>query len=472
VATTSPPSPPASPPPPPPPDSGPAPRARSQRSSVLRVIAAGALALVVLIVAYLIFGGGGGSNYKLEFADAGQLVRGDQVEVGGVPVGQVKDIELTKDYKALITIHVESSLVPLHKGTVAQVRSVGLAGVANRYIALTLAPNSNPELPAGSTLPVSATKEVTDLDQLFNALNPRTLKGLQGFLQGSAEQYAGAGRALGRSTELFAPALSATEHFFAELTRDQPTFTSFLVETAKAVTTIGARKDELADLIEHQNTTFQAIGSEQAQLAAGLKQLPITLRQGNKTFAELGPTLAALTTLVHASRPTTPSLIALFEHLRPLLVTATPVVHNFSQTFSKPGPNNDLTDLVRALPALAQTLSTSSPASVTALKETVPITAFFGPYSPDLAGTLNTFGQSSAFYDADGHYVRVNPLLPDFKLGPNNNLAPTTPQASLEGLSTGQLRRCPGAATQPAADGSSPFTDNELLSCDPSETPR
>jgi phospholipid/cholesterol/gamma-HCH transport system substrate-binding protein len=470
VATTSPPSPPSAQPPPPS-SSGSAPRSRSRRSDVGRILAAGALAIVVLIVAYLIFGGGGGSNYKLEFADAGQLVRGDQVLVGGVPVGQVKDIELTKNFKAVITIHIESSLVPLHRGTTAQVRVPGIAGVANRYIALSLGPNNNPSLQAGSTLPVSATKEVTDLDQLFNALNPKTLKGLQGFIQGSAEQYVGAGKQLGESTELFAPALGATEHFFAELTRDQPTFTNFLVETSKAVTTIGARKDQLSELIEHQNTTFQAIGSQQSALARGLKELPVTLRQGNKTFAELPSTLAALTTLVHASRPTTPSLIKLFEHLRPLLTTATPVVHNFSQAFSKPGANNDLTDLVRVLPALAKTLSTASPAGVTTLKETVPISAFFGPYSPDLAGTLRTFGGSGAYYDADGHYVRVNPAFPDFKLGENNTLTPTTAAGALEGVKSGQLRRCPGSATSPAADGSSPFTDNELLSCDPSETP-
>ena len=53
------------------------------------------------------------------------------------------------------------------------------------------------------------------------------------------------------------------------------------------MTTIGARKDQLADLIENANTTFTAIGSEQTNLAQGLKELPVTLRQGNRTFAEL-----------------------------------------------------------------------------------------------------------------------------------------------------------------------------------------
>jgi len=174
---------------------------------------------------------------------------------------------------------------------------------------------------------------------------------------------------------------------------------------------------------------------------------------------------------VEASKPTSKPLTVLFERLRPLLVTATPVVHNFSTAFSRPGPNNDLTDLVRDLPVLAKTLATSSPASVTALKESVPITAFFGPYAPDLAGTLRTFGQAGAYYDANGHYARVSPILPDFKLGGSNNLTPTTAAAALESLKSGQIRRCPGGATQPAADGSSPFTDNELLNCDPLQTP-
>ncbi len=70
---------------------------------------------------------------------------------------------------------------------------------------------------------------------------------------------------------------------------------------------------------------------------------------------------------------------------------------NLSQAFSRPGPNNDLTDLVRALPGLAQQLTTASPISVTALQESVPITAVFGPYTPDLAGTLRTFGEGAGY---------------------------------------------------------------------------
>jgi len=431
----------------------------------------GAIGLVVVIVALLVLSSPSGSDYQILFDEANQLVRGDQVQVGGVAVGSIKNIVLTHDDKALITIHVDSSLTPLHEGTTAQVRVPSLTSVANRYIALTPGPNNERALEAGATLPTTVTHGVVDLDQLFNTFNPKTRRALQEVLQGSAEQYAGAGHDFSLSVKYFSPSLAANDHLFAELVKDQATFTSFLVESAKAVTTIGARSVQLTDLIENANTTFRAVGAKQSSLAQGLRQLPITLRQGNRTFADLPSTFAALKALVDVSKPNTKRLPLLFSRLSSLLVGATPVVRNFSLAFSRPGPSNDLTDAIRALPTLAQALSSSSPNGVTALKESVGVTAPFGPYSPDLEGFFRDFGQTSAYYDANGHYARAVPVFGDFALGANNTLTPVSPQQGLEGLKTGQLRRCPGAGTQPAADGSSPFVDSGLLGCDPSELP-
>ena len=123
------------------------------------------------------------------------------------------------------------------------------------------------------------------------------------------------------------------------------------------------------------------------------------------------------------------------------------------------------------LPKLYKQLTTASPAVVQGEKESAPITAFFGPYSPDLVGALRTFGQSGAYYDADGNYARISPVFPSFASGEKDTLKPTSPTAALATLKSGQLRRCPGAATQPAADGSSPFVDGELLTCDVAAAP-
>ena len=209
MATATPPRPPASSPPPPPRDPAPGPPPpRASAPSRARPLAAGALVLVILVILYLLLAGGGGTEYKLLFAEANQLVRGDQVQVGGVPVGSIKNIVLTKENKALITIDVESSLVPLHEGTTAQVRVPSLTSVANRYIALSPGPNNRPALAAGATLPTSATQGVVDLDQLFNTFNPQTRRALQEVLQGTAEQYAGTNPDFRLTVKYFSPALA------------------------------------------------------------------------------------------------------------------------------------------------------------------------------------------------------------------------------------------------------------------------
>ncbi|HTC61103.1 MAG TPA: MlaD family protein, partial [Solirubrobacteraceae bacterium] len=175
MATTAPP--PASTPPPLPPP--------PRRANTTRIVAVAAIAVVVAIVLVFLFGGSGSATYYLIFPEAGQLVRGDQVQVGGVPVGSIKDITLLHDYDVRITINVESSLAPLHKGTTAEIRVPSLSSVANRYIALAPGPNNHPALPSGSTLPITSTHGVVDLDQLFGIFNAKTRKGLQQLIQGS-----------------------------------------------------------------------------------------------------------------------------------------------------------------------------------------------------------------------------------------------------------------------------------------------
>jgi phospholipid/cholesterol/gamma-HCH transport system substrate-binding protein len=469
MATTVPPGPPASTPPPasPPPSLGPPPR----RARNVRFAAFGALVAVIVIVLALVLVSNKGATYQLIFPEAGQLVRGDQVQVGGVPVGSIKDITLLHNYNVRITVNVESSLAPLHQGTTAEIRVPSLSSVANRYIALSPGPNNRPALPSGSTLPTTATHGVVDLDQLFGIFNAKTRLGLQRLIKGSAEQYDGVAPQLQESTRYFPPALAAFDHVLAELGRDQNTFSSFLVESAKATTVLAAHSQQLTELVGHADTALGALASQQSNLTAGVKELPVTFKEGNRTFEQLPATLADLTKLVDAAKPGAPLLGPFVTKLRPLVIEATPVLNDFSQAISKPGSSNDLTEAALALPGLAQALVTASPNGVRAAEESLPITALFGPYSPDLQGLVRSFGQSTGYYDANGHYARVSGLFPDFALGSEETLKPANPSQVVAGLKTGQLRRCPGAGTQPAADGSSPFTDNGQLGCDPTQTP-
>ena len=71
--------------------------------TVARAAGFGALLLVVVLAAYLlVFRGSGGHEYTLMFQNAGQLVKDDDVQIGGLRIGSVKEIKLTSDNQAAI----------------------------------------------------------------------------------------------------------------------------------------------------------------------------------------------------------------------------------------------------------------------------------------------------------------------------------------------------------------------------------
>src|SRR5829696_3554172 len=120
--------------------------------TIARGVAVAALALAIVIIAVLLFRGGQTHQYDLLFQNAGQLVKDDDVQVGGRRIGSVREIELTDDNQAAIKITVQEPYAPLREGTQAVIRLTSLSGIANRYVALTPAPGDAEELAEGATL--------------------------------------------------------------------------------------------------------------------------------------------------------------------------------------------------------------------------------------------------------------------------------------------------------------------------------
>ena len=75
-------------------------------SAIGRVAAVGAVIAAIVLVGLILFGGGGMGGYKVKarFLNAGQLVKGNPVQVGGVPVGSVKGMKITDDGQAEVEL--------------------------------------------------------------------------------------------------------------------------------------------------------------------------------------------------------------------------------------------------------------------------------------------------------------------------------------------------------------------------------
>ena len=99
----------------------------------------------------LLLFGGGGTEYTLVFQNAGQLVKDDDVQVGGRRIGSVRDIELTDDNHAAIKSSSRSRTRRCARAP-GVIRLTSLSGIANRYVALTPGARHAKELPDGATL--------------------------------------------------------------------------------------------------------------------------------------------------------------------------------------------------------------------------------------------------------------------------------------------------------------------------------
>ena len=440
-----------------------------------RGAALGALGLAVVVVAVLLLSGGGTHTYHLLFRTAGQLVKDDDVQVGGRRIGSVRKIELTKDNQARITVEVQEPYAPLRVGTTAIIRATSLSGVANRYIALTPGPNNNQKIADGGTLTEASTTSPVDLDQLFNTLDAKTRAGLQQVIQGSATQYQGRGKLNNEAAKYFNPAISTASRLVNEVDRDQQAFEDLVVYGAKVTTALAARRADLTDLVTNSNSTAAAIGSENQALSTTLHRLPDTLRRGNTTFVNLRATLTDLDRLTTVSLPATKRLAPFFRALRPLVADARPTIHDLRLLVTRPGAGNNLIDLLNKAPKLDRVAKPAFADSIIALQKVTPVVSFIRPYTPEFVGWLRDFGQGAANYDANGHYARIQPIFNAFQFADTpagGQLTPAPNTNRLNQLQTGNLERCPGAASQYPADGSAPFRDSDnSLDCDPSQVP-
>jgi len=151
-----------------------------------------------------------------------------------------------------------------------------------------------------------------------------------------------------------------------------------------------------------------------------------------------------------------------------------------SNILRRAGPLNDVTELNRTYPALAQIAVETRkrngkdrrgafPELTTALTKSAPIVAHGRPYTVDLLGWFDDFSTTGA-YDALGSFSRVTTYVN--ALSVENSVPQLIPAANRgaalkAALQAAEFKRCPGAADDPAPDKSNVWSADEqkILDC-------
>jgi phospholipid/cholesterol/gamma-HCH transport system substrate-binding protein len=431
--------------------------------AALLALLVGAVIVVVLLSA------GSGYTIQAHFEDAGGLVDGAQVRVGGVTIGTVAAIGLTPNAQADITISIgDGRYIPLHRLTRASIRAVGQAGVTNHYVELTPGPPSEPVLRSGAVLPTSLTTGYVSLDAIIDSLNPAARGAIDQLVSRSSQIYAGSGAAyfngmLGK----LSPALGALAGVSGQLASDRADLNRLISTADQATSAIASRAPDLRAAVANTARAFGALAQQRSSLADSLTRAPAVLDQARVTLALGNHAVAALRPALREVPAAAQPLGGVLHALPPSLGSVTPAIGQLRSEL--PGLTRSLTDFV---PLKAPAVSALG-SLATALNHSMPILAGVRVYAPDLLiGLFNgLIGISTGPYDYAGHYIHAEYVQsPQFLLrGIASGLF--SAHALIPGLlalRTNLTDRCPGGDEPPAPDGSNPWIPDKSL-CNPAD---
>lgn len=132
--------------------------------TVISILVTGLLAVIMGNIGF-----GDKRTVNAEFTSASMLQEGDDVRIAGIPVGEVKEIELHERSRAMVTFTVAAD-VPLTTNSRAEIRYLNVVG--DRYLALEEGPKGGKRLGDDATMPVSRTEPALDLTALYNGFQP------------------------------------------------------------------------------------------------------------------------------------------------------------------------------------------------------------------------------------------------------------------------------------------------------------
>lgn len=455
--------------------------AEQRRSAIGRIAALAAVALAIGAMAWVLLSSSDSYTVKAQFQSAAQLVKGNVVKMSGRSIGVVKDIELTHDGEAELTLEIEDDFAPLRKGTKANARIASLSGVANRYVDLHVPSGKPPPIEDGGVITQDDTTAQVDLDQLFDLFDKKTRRGLTRLIRGFGTQYGARGVQQNLGWRYLNPSLVASRRLFNELNRDTSTLEDFLVENSRLVTDLADKRQDLSKLIDELADFTGALARERTELARAISELPPFMRRANSTFVNLRGILDEFDPLVAETRPVAPKLRQFLAELRPFARDAKPTIRDLAQLVRRRGKDNDLYELsestmpfrdiaIGPVQANGKQRPGSFETSTRSLRQQTPHWASARPYAVDLTGWFDDFSHTG-IYDGNGSAARVAANVNAFTFV-NGQLTPVPVelrQQLFNAVATlKQLNRCPGANERDPGDGSVPWRESGL-NCDPTQ---
>lgn len=383
-----------------------------------RAAALGAIVVVAVVIVVVAIGaaGGSGGGYRVEalFDNAGFAVPGEQVRIAGAPVGTISALSVTKQNLAAVTLSISNrDFVPFYADATCTIRPQSL--IAERYVDCSPGNSSARRLhritrgygTGAYLLPVTQTSSPIDPDIVQNVSQESVRESLSVILDELGTGLARRGSDLNQVILRADPGLAQTERVFNLLASQNKVLAKLATDSNTVLSPLAQARHSLADFVVQANRTATASAAERTQLAASIRLLPPFLKELKPLMADLGQLADQGTPVVKEAGASAASLDAEFKTLVPFASRAKTAIIDLGNAAQRSESSlvgsQGLAEQLQSVGANAQPSAAALHRLLSSLSSTGGIEQLM---SLLFYGTGATNG-----YNADGHYVRVAPVV-------------------------------------------------------------
>jgi len=338
----------------------------------------------------------------LDLPNAGGLRTGSLVQVGGVPVGKVTELDLKADDRVRATLELDADRGPIGRDARAAVASRNLLG--EKYVRLAVGNRRDP-LPSGALLPAARVQQSVDLDQILDVLGPDTRAKVGVLINEAGAGLTGQGANLNSFLRQLPPSLDKAAALLDEVVNDNHTLGEVVDRSDRFIATLARQRRELGRLVDTAGGTSASFAAKRAELVQTLERAPATLTALRGALAELRDTAPPLRQAARAITASAPALTQTLDELEPFRRAAAPA----------------LDELRRAAPSIARLGRRAAPVvrratpTLSALSRfstsLAPVTRTLGLTAVDLMATLQGWSRAIQARDGISHMFRAKVVM-------------------------------------------------------------
>jgi ABC-type transporter Mla subunit MlaD len=377
--------------------------------------------VAAIAAAVLLSTSAGGSNrsytVRAVFDDAGNIISGENVKIGGVKVGTVGSVTATPQAKAAVVLNISNAgFQDFRDDASCTVRPQALIGEkfvdclpTQPRVAGTPLPPALKKIAKGHEgageylLPVANTHSPVDVDLLGDISRLPERQRFTILINELGAGLAGRGSDLNVVIRRANPALQELDRVLAILASENKVLAKLAVDSDQALQPFAAVREKVADFIVQSNTVAQATARHRGALARNLALFP-------KFLQELGPSMERLARFADQTTPVftdlkvaAPGINKAFTSLPAFSNSSTAFFKSLGATSKVSGPA--LTSIQPLLGRLASLGKEAKPFSFNAAELLSSLRSTGG--LERIMDFIFLGAGSSNGYDALGHFLRA-----------------------------------------------------------------